>query len=34
MGRALPMHVVVSTRQDYYTDEEAKAALRSVGSGG
>jgi hypothetical protein len=31
MGRVLPMHVVLSQRQNYYTDEEAKAALHSVG---
>ena len=31
MGRVLPMHVVPSQRQNYYTDEEAKAALHSVG---
>jgi hypothetical protein len=31
LGRALPMHVVISQRQNYYTDEEAKAALHSVG---
>jgi hypothetical protein len=31
MGRALPLHIVLSQRQNYYTDEEAKAALRSVG---
>jgi hypothetical protein len=31
MGRALPLHIVLSQRQNYYTDEEAKAQLRSVG---
>jgi hypothetical protein len=27
LGRVLPMHVVISQRQDYYTDEEAFARM-------
>jgi hypothetical protein len=31
LGKVLPMHVMVSRRGDFYTDEEARAQLRSVG---
>jgi hypothetical protein len=31
LGKVLPMHVMVSRRGDFYTDQEARAQLRSVG---
>jgi hypothetical protein len=31
LGKVLPMHVMASRRGDFYTDQEARAQLRSVG---